>query len=394
METTLSILQRFKLNLTQNQADIVYTSYNGAVFANFLYMAEINDMGEEETQALHNKLKNRCIHFHQKRIFFNIPTAICMCFSWPQLPTTPQGMNCRYLVQYFVHPKAYLEGTSSEAKAVQVVLAALPSAAKRCLSHCSPSLALQQSNFGSSADTTANPAGPSVLTVVVTKFSRWWWRPESPLHMLLILNRLEMLQALCCYIFPWKICVQKLHQWPVTDPMLVTMNKDHKTPFPRPTSLSHLILPKAPEYLQSFKYMPSTCKVNRCILRYHRNKWRFSVVYSSFIVNSIFTVSTLTVSLPTLFIVFKKLWFFLPSSIMAAYNYGQVFERSCQVFLPRKSLWESRKLLEYCLLVFKAKKIVHVFCLKEFFLKKKKASPLPHKMVKLYHSSRTEEGKY
>lgn len=150
---------------------------------------------------------------------------------------------------------------------------------------------------------------------------------------------------------------QKLHQWPVTDSMLVTMNKDHKTPFPGPTSLSHLILPKAPEYLQSFKYMPSTCKVNRCILRYHRNKWRFSVVYSSFIVNPIFTVSTLTVSLPTLFIVFKKLWFFLPSSIMAAYNYGQVFERSCQVFLPRKSLWESRKLLEYCLLVFKAKKL-------------------------------------
>lgn len=158
----------------------------------------------------------------------------------------------------------------------------------------------------------------------------------SEQHMQLILNRLEMLQALSWFIFPWKICVQKLHEWPITNPMLVIVSTDHKTPFPEPTSLSHLILPKALEYFQSFKYMPSTCKVNRCFLGYHRNKWKFSAVYSSFICNSVSTVSTLTVSLLILFNSFKNLLFFLPSSITAAYNYGQVFERSYKVFLLKK----------------------------------------------------------
>lgn len=85
METILSILQRFKLNLTQNQADIVYASYNGAVFANLLYMAEINDMGWGKKKPKHYiiNFKTGVYIFHQKRIFFNIPTAICMCLSWP-----------------------------------------------------------------------------------------------------------------------------------------------------------------------------------------------------------------------------------------------------------------------------------------------------------------------
>lgn len=229
-------------------------------------------------------------------------------------------MHCRYLVWYFEHRKAYLEGTSFWSPSHTNSLFWLLSLEQHLVQP-------NRCNFGSTADTTANPERPSVLTVVLSKVSRWWWRRASHLHTLLILNRLATLPALHWYIFPWKICVQKLHRWPVTGPVLVAVSKNHKIPFPGPTSLFHLILPTALKHFQSFKYMPNTCKVNRCILRYHRKKLKFSVIYSSFIVNSVSTVSTLTVSLPKLFAFLKKLFFFLPSFIMGAYNYAQVFLR-------------------------------------------------------------------
>lgn len=72
METTLSILQRFKLNLTQNQADIVYTSYNGAVFANLLYMAEINDVGWGKKKPKHYIINFKTgVYIFIKRGFFS-----------------------------------------------------------------------------------------------------------------------------------------------------------------------------------------------------------------------------------------------------------------------------------------------------------------------------------